>query len=87
MSRDWGQGGWDLNEKSRRWTAAQRFHYDRVKLTTNEQLVSKVWNYAHALRDQGISNGDYFERITYLLSFKMDHECVDLHAKLTPQFP
>ena len=22
---------------------------------TNEQLVSKVWNYAHVLRDQGIS--------------------------------
>ena len=21
---------------------------------TNEQLVSKVWNYAHVLRDQGI---------------------------------
>ncbi len=34
---------------------------------TNEQLVSKVWNYAHVLRDQGISYGDYIEQITYLL--------------------
>ena len=30
-------------------------------------LVSKVWNYAHELRDQGISYGDYIEQITYLL--------------------
>ncbi|PTN37548.1 hypothetical protein C6366_06205 [Desulfonatronum sp. SC1] len=25
---------------------------------SNEQLVSKVWNYAHVLRDQGISYGN-----------------------------
>ena len=41
---------------------------------TNEQLVSKVWNYAHVLRDQGISYGDYIEQITYLLFLKMDQE-------------
>lgn len=41
---------------------------------TNEQLVSKVWNYAHVLRDQGISYGDYIEQITYLLFLKMDAE-------------
>lgn len=44
----------------------------------NEQLVSKVWNYAHVLRDQGISYGDYIEQITYLLFLKMDQERVDL---------
>lgn len=59
----------------------QRFRYDRVKLTTNEQLVSKAWNYAHAFRDQGISNGDYIERITYLMFLKMDQEGVDLHGE------
>ncbi|TNJ40207.1 SAM-dependent DNA methyltransferase [Chlorobaculum thiosulfatiphilum] len=37
-------------------------------------LVSKVWNYAHVLRDQGISYGDYVEQITYLLFLKMDDE-------------
>ena len=37
-------------------------------------LVSKVWNYAHVLRDQGISYGDYVEQITYLLFLKMDEE-------------
>lgn len=41
---------------------------------SNEQLVSKVWNYAHVLRDQGVSYGDYVEQITYLLFLKMDQE-------------
>ncbi|MCJ9428066.1 type I restriction-modification system subunit M [Kordiimonas marina] len=45
---------------------------------TNEQLVSKVWNYAHVLRDQGVSYGDYVEQITYLLFLKMDQEREEL---------
>src|SRR5690625_8029296 len=45
---------------------------------SNEQLVAKVWNYAHVLRDQGISYGDYIEQITYLLFLKMDQERADL---------
>lgn len=45
---------------------------------SNEQLVSKVWNYAHVLRDQGISYGDYVEQITFLLFLKMDQERVEL---------
>jgi len=45
---------------------------------SNEQLVAKVWNYAHVLRDQGVSYGDYIEQITYLLFLKMDQERVDL---------
>lgn len=45
---------------------------------SNEQLVAKVWNYAHVLRDQGISYGDYIEQITYLLFLKMDQERVEL---------
>ena len=44
---------------------------------SNEQLVSKVWNYAHVLRDQGISYGDYIEQITYLLFAK---RLDDLHT-------
>lgn len=46
-------------------------------MSTNEQLVQKVWNYAHVLRDQGISYGDYVEQITYLLFLKMDQERAD----------
>lgn len=45
---------------------------------SNEQLVAKVWNYAHVLRDQGISYGDYVEQITFLLFLKMDYERVEL---------
>lgn len=41
-------------------------------------LVAKVWNYAHVLRDQGISYGDYVEQISYLLFLKMDHEKAEL---------
>ena len=44
----------------------------------HSSLVSKVWNYAHVLRDQGISYGDYVEQITYLLFLKMDAERADL---------
>jgi type I restriction enzyme M protein len=40
----------------------------------NNNLVQKVWNYAHVLRDQGVSYGDYVEQITYLLFLKMDEE-------------
>ncbi|MBI1179200.1 MAG: N-6 DNA methylase [Alphaproteobacteria bacterium] len=45
---------------------------------SNEQLVARVWNYAHVLREQGISYGDYVEQITYLLFLKMDHEREEL---------
>ncbi|WP_225008987.1 type I restriction-modification system subunit M [Novosphingobium percolationis] len=48
---------------------------------SNDQLVAKVWNYAHVLRDQGISYGDYVEQITFLLFLKMDQERVELLGK------
>ncbi len=49
-------------------------------MTTRDysSLVSKVWNYAHVLRDQGISYGDYVEQITFLLFLKMDQERAEL---------
>ena len=49
---------------------------------SNDQLVSKVWNYAHVLRDQGVSYGDYIEQITYLLFLKMDQEREQLLGEL-----
>lgn len=45
---------------------------------TNAQLVSKIWNYAHVLRDQGVSCGDYVEQITCLPFLKMGTEREDL---------
>jgi type I restriction enzyme M protein len=46
--------------------------------SNSASLVSKVWNYAHVLRDQGISYGDYVEQITFLLFLKMDQERSEL---------
>jgi type I restriction enzyme M protein len=41
----------------------------------NEQtLVAKVWSYAHVLRDDGVSFGDYLGQISFLLFLKMDQE-------------
>ena len=38
------------------------------------QLVQKVWNYAHVLKDDGLAFMDYTEQITYLLFLKMASE-------------
>ncbi|MGH3089671.1 MAG: type I restriction-modification system subunit M N-terminal domain-containing protein, partial [Rubrobacteraceae bacterium] len=48
-------------------------HPSPLTLQTSN-VVSKVWNYAHVLRDDGVSYGDYVEQITYLLFLKMAHE-------------
>jgi len=37
-------------------------------------LVQKVWNYAHLMRDDGLSFMDYTEQITFLLFLRMAHE-------------
>ena len=37
-------------------------------------IVSKVWNFANVLRDDGVGYGDYLEQITYLLFLKMSDE-------------
>lgn len=34
-------------------------------------IVSKVWNYAHVLKNAGGGYGDYVEQITYLLFLKL----------------
>jgi type I restriction enzyme M protein len=37
-------------------------------------IVSRLWNYCHVLRDDGVSYGDYVEQLTYLLFLKMADE-------------
>jgi type I restriction enzyme M protein len=37
-------------------------------------IVSKVWNFCHTLRDDGVSYGDYLEQLTFLLFLKMADE-------------
>jgi type I restriction enzyme M protein len=40
----------------------------------SQQIVQKLWNYCHVLRDDGLSYGDYLEQLTFLLFLKMAHE-------------
>ena len=41
---------------------------------TDTAIISKIWNLAGVLRDDGVSYGDYLEQITYLLFLKMADE-------------
>lgn len=41
---------------------------------TDSAIISKIWNLAGVLRDDGVSYGDYLEQITYLLFLKMVDE-------------
>ena len=41
---------------------------------TESSLISKVWNFANVLRDDGVGYGDYLEQVTYLLFLKMADE-------------
>src|ERR1051325_7021237 len=42
--------------------------------TDTQQIVAKAWNFAHVLRDDGLSYMAYTEQITLLLFLKMAHE-------------
>ena len=37
-------------------------------------IISKVWSFCNALRDDGVSYGDYLEQLTYLIFLKMAEE-------------
>ena len=37
-------------------------------------IISKVWNFCHTLRDDGVGYGDYLEQLTFLLFLKMADE-------------
>ena len=43
-------------------------------MSNESSIVSKVWNLANVLRDDGVSYGDYLEQLTYLLFLKMVEE-------------
>ncbi|WP_394230274.1 class I SAM-dependent DNA methyltransferase [Shewanella colwelliana] len=40
------------------------------------EIVNRVWNYAHVLRDEGVGYSDYVEQLTYLIFLKMTAERV-----------
>lgn len=41
---------------------------------SDSSIISKIWNLAGVLRDDGVGYGDYLEQITYLLFLKMADE-------------
>lgn len=43
-------------------------------MSNESSIISKVWNFAHILRDDGVGYGDYLEQLTYLLFLKMVDE-------------
>jgi len=43
-------------------------------MNNEASIISKVWNFAHILRDDGVGYGDYLEQLTYLLFLKMADE-------------
>ncbi len=45
---------------------------------SENNLITKVWNYATILRDSGVGYTDYVSQLTYLLFLKMDDECVNI---------
>ena len=47
-------------------------------MSDSSAIVSKVWNYAHVLKNAGVGYGDYVEQITYLLFLKLADEMTEL---------
>lgn len=41
---------------------------------TESTIISKIWNLANVMRDDGVGYGDYLEQITYLLFLKLVDE-------------
>ncbi len=53
-------------------------------MSNPQQLVQKLWNYCHILRDDGLSYGDYVEQLTFLLFLKMADEQSRLRGTPSP---
>jgi type I restriction enzyme M protein len=47
-------------------------------------IVQRLWNYCHVLRDDGVSYGDYVEQLTYLIFLKMADEQKELLHRDSP---
>jgi type I restriction enzyme M protein len=56
-------------------------------IMTESSLISKVWNFANVLRDDGVGYGDYLEQITYLLFLKMADELTRAPYNKKMDFP
>jgi len=56
-------------------------------MTDSQQIVNKAWNFAHVLRDDGLSYMAYTEQITFLLFLKMAHEQTQAPYNRKPVVP
>jgi len=54
---------------------------NRAQENHTQQIVNKAWNFAHVLRDDGLSYMAYTEQITFLLFLKMADELSKLPGK------
>ena len=52
-----------------------------------QQIVNKAWNFAHVLRDDGLSYMAYTEQITFLLFLKMADELTRPPYNRRPMVP
>ena len=57
------------------------------KMTNNNGIVQKLWNYCNVLRDDGLSYGDYVEQLTYLLFLKMADEQIEAAVQPASHHP
>jgi len=55
--------------------------------TDTQNIVNKAWNFAHVLRDDGLSYMAYTEQITFLLFLKMADELTKPPYKRAPIVP
>ena len=58
-----------------------------AKCSDTQQIVNKAWNYAHVLRDDGLSYMAYTEQITFLLFLKMADELTKAPYSRAPIVP
>ena len=57
-------------------------HYLQVKMSDTKKIVDKAWNFAHVLRDDGLSYMAYTEQITILLFLKMAKQASPMRSQL-----
>ncbi len=64
-----GKFGWENAKKTKLNEILGQFEWQDIA-----QIVAKAWNFAHVLRDVGLSYMAYAEQITFLLFLKMADE-------------
>lgn len=56
-------------------------------MTDTQDIVARLWNLCHVLRDDGITYHQYVTELTYLLFLKMDQEVTEANPRLASSLP